>query len=233
MAFGQKLDATKREIGPDFPWYPYGSLGNFIHLEPILAQHPLDQLIAGGPVLDVGAADGELALFIESLGHAVDIVDHTPTNFNALRGARLLVEHQKSSIAIHDVDLDSHFALPPGPFNLVFFLGILYHLKNPFYVLGHFAMFARHMLLSTRVARFAPDGRPIRDISVAYLLGPQESNNDATNFWIFSEAGLRQLFNRTGWDVVGYLTVGDTVASNPASNDHDERAFVLLRSRRT
>jgi tRNA (mo5U34)-methyltransferase len=230
-AFGKRLDAIKREVGPDFPWYPYGSLANFAHLQPILAQHPLDALIAGGPVLDIGAADGEVALFLESLGHAVDIVDHAPTNFNGLRGARLLVEHQRSSISIHDVDLDSYFNLPPGAFNLLFFLGILYHLKNPFYVLERLAKVARHLLLSTRVAKFAPDGRPIRDISVAYLLGPTESNNDATNFWIFSEAGLRQLFHRTGWEVVSYRTVGDTVASDPARNDHDERAFTLLRSR--
>ena len=230
-AFAVRLEEAKRAIGADFPWYPYGSLGNFTHLRAILRDNPLDQLISGGPVVDIGAADGEVAFFLESLGYAAGIVDHAPTNYNSLRGAALLRAHLHSTVTIDDVDLDSYFNLPGGDYNLLLLLGILYHLKNPFYVLERLARSARHLLISTRVARFAPQGEPIQNISVAYLLGPSESNNDATNFWIFSEAGLRQIFARTGWDVVSYLTVGDTVSSDPARSDRDERAFALLRSR--
>jgi hypothetical protein len=64
------------------------------------------------------------------------------------------------------------------------------------------------------------------------LLGPDESNNDATNFWIFTAAGLRRVADRAGWDVVAMRTVGDVTHSNPQDADHDERAFALLRSRR-
>ncbi len=144
-------------------------------------------------------------------------------------------------MAIHDIDLDSYFALPQERYDLVFFLGILYHLKNSFYVMEHLAKSGRHLLVSTRVARFAPSGggvgpfrsggQKLRDIPVAYLLGPTEANNDATNFWIFSEAGLVRLFERTGWEVLAWHTVGDTRHSDPARQDRDERAFALLRSR--
>jgi SAM-dependent methyltransferase len=230
-AFGAGLNETKRRLGPDFPWYPYGSLANFVHLKPILQDHPLDALVAGGPVLDIGAADGEVAFFLESLGYTVAIVDHAPTNYNSLRGARMLADHMGSSVTIADVDLDSYFELPGETYDLVFFLGILYHLKNPFYAMEHLSRRARHILVSTRVARFAPQGQPIRDIPVGYLVGPLESNNDATNFWIFSETGLKQLFTRSGWDVVSFHTVGDTATSDPARVDRDERAFALLRSR--
>jgi hypothetical protein len=231
IGFHKRLAGIKQGIDPDFPWYPYGSLFNFIHLKPILSATALDTLVAGGMVLDIGAADGEVAFFLENLGHTVDIVDHAPTNFNGLRGARMLAAHLNSSIGINDVDLDSYFALPGQDYNLIFFLGILYHLKNPFYVLERLARSARHLLVSTSVARFAPDGTPMRDISVAYLVGPAEMNGDATNFWIFSETGLKQLFARVGWDVVSFHTVGDTERSDPATNERDERAFALLRSR--
>jgi hypothetical protein len=56
-------------------------------------------------------------------------------NFNMLRGARLLKETLGSKVEIHEVDLDSQFRLPRSDYGLVFFLGILYHLKNPFYAL--------------------------------------------------------------------------------------------------
>ena len=112
----------------------------------------------------------------------------------------------------------------------MFFLGLLYHLKNPFYVLEALAQRAELCFLSTRVARQAPDGTPLREQPVAYLLDPAEANDDATNFWIFSETGLKRLFARTGWEVVEFTTVGCADGSEPARADRDERAFALLRS---
>src|SRR6185437_3180823 len=59
-----------------------------------------------------------------------------------------------------------------GKYDLIFFLGILYHLKNPFYALESLAKVTRHMLISTRVAKLSPAGRSMRDLPVAYLLHP-------------------------------------------------------------
>ena len=185
----------------------------------------------GKAVLDIGAADGDLSFFLERLGFTPEIIDHGPTNFNNLRGARRLAQHLGSSVVIHDVNLDSYFSMPAASYDLVFFLGILYHLKNPYLVMESLAKITRFMLVSTRVARFAPNGQAIADIPVAYLVSPSESNNDFTNYWTFSEAGLTRLFDRTGWDVLISLSVGDTKRSDPARADRDERAFALLRSR--
>jgi hypothetical protein len=55
-------------------------------------------------------------------------------------------------------------------------------------------------------------------------------NDDPTNYWIFSDAGLARLVDRTGWTVRAAMNVGDTTASRPDSNDHDERSFLLLES---
>ncbi|MEA2769242.1 MAG: tRNA (mo5U34)-methyltransferase [Acetobacteraceae bacterium] len=231
LRFMTEIDALKSTIDPDFPWYPYGILNNFIHLKPILEKFPLHGLLGGNTIVDIGAADGDLAFFLETLGHTVEIIDHAPTNFNGLRGAGLLAQRLGSAVVIHDVDLDSYFALPGTRCDLVFFLGILYHLKNPFLVLESLSKVTRYLLVSTRIARFAPRGEAVKDLPIAYLLHPAETNNDSTNYWIFSETGLMRLFDRTGWDVLISHNVGDIKTSDPARPDRDERCFALLASR--
>jgi tRNA (mo5U34)-methyltransferase len=238
-AFERELQSIKQACCPDPGfWYPYGTLNNWIMLDQLLQgehRYILD-VAMGQPIADIGAADGDLAFFLEQRHHAsVQIIDHAPTNFNSLRGARLLKEALSSNVQIHDIDLDEYpGGLPELSYGLVFFLGILYHLKNPFHVLETLATHSRHCLLSTRIAKFAPR----RDIEfsglpIAYLLDAMESNNDPTNYWIFTAAGLKRILNRSGWDVMGFRTFGDLASSDPFSQEHDERAFCLLRSRHT
>jgi hypothetical protein len=62
------------------------------------------------------------------------------------------------------------------------------------------------------------------------LLGPEECNNDSTNFGIFSGEGLKRLIRRTGWNILAYTTIGNTSNSTPADPQHDERAFCILES---
>ena len=71
----------------------------------------------------------------------------------------------------------------------------------------------------------------LQPLPVAYLLDPTECNNDNTNYWIFSEAGLRRILSRTGWDILDFITLGNDRDSDPASPKGDERAFCLVRSR--
>ncbi|MFR9730411.1 class I SAM-dependent methyltransferase [Saccharopolyspora sp. MS10] len=235
LAFREDLLARKEKIAPaEFEWYPYDTMANVFHLDRLLSgeNRSVFGSLAGSRIADIGAADGDFGFFLEQdLGCRVDVIDNAPTNFNGLRGARRLVEELSSSVRVHEIDLDSQFELPAERYGAVFFLGLLYHLKNPFYVLEALAKRADRCFLSTRVARQAPDGTPLREQPVAYLLDSAEANDDATNFWIFSEAGLKRLFDRTGWEVVEFVTVGCQEGSEPGRADRDERAFALLRSR--
>ncbi len=236
LEYDGALRARKEALEPSASfWYPYGTLKNFIHLDELLhgENRHLLHLAAGLPLADIGAADGDLAYFLEQeCGMRVHIIDHAPTNFNSLRGARRLKEALGSAVEIHDIDLDQFHELPHESYGLVFFLGILYHLKNPYYALESLARRSRHCVLSTRVARCTPDKRTcFSRLPLAYLLDPMECNNDATNYWIFSEAGLRRILQRAGWEVLEYTSFGDTTHSDPAAPDADERAFCLLRSR--
>ena len=245
-AYRLELDSIKERLAPqEFGWYPYGTLLNFVLLEKLLSRenrHLLD-LAGDAPIADIGAADGDSAFFLETLGYRAHAVDYPPTNFNGCRGMRMLKDALGSSIEIREVDLDAHFELPGERYGLAFFLGILYHLKNPFGALESLARAARYAVISTRVVRYnlAPKARgnsklnrervELHTLPVAYLVDPDECNNDATNYWMFSDAGLRRTLFRAGWDVLDFTTFGNDRTSDPATKEGDERAFCLVRSR--
>lgn len=233
--FVRQLERVKSENAPeDWTWYGYDTMSNLQGLESLLGRTAAD-LFANidKPILDIGAADGDLAFYLESRGFDVEIVDLPSTNWNSLRGAYELKRLLNSSVRIHEVDLDDAFQLPHQSYELVLFLGILYHLKNPLYVLEKLASASRKLLLTTRIAKQTGRfGRRLEDLPVAYLLGPDECNNDATNYWIFSRTGLERVLDRAGWNVVNIMSLGDTKKSNPRDVEHDERAFVFAESKR-
>ena len=235
--FEQYLNAVKRRCslpaGRD--WYPYHTFSSIDLLEPVLTggRRKLLALTEGYPLLDVGCGDGALSFFFESLGLDVEAVDHPATNYNGMEGVRALKAEMKSAVQISEVDLDRQFTLPRQTYGLVLLFGVLYHLKSPLYVLEALSLRAKYCLLSTRVARLTPDHlTELHSIPVAYLVGELETNDDCTNYWIFSHAGLMRLFERTGWRVCDFGTFGSR-ESDPASAAHDERGFYLLESLRT
>lgn len=231
--FWKHLAGVKARLAPkDFEWYPYESLSNLEHLDALLTGRNrwlLDG--AGGKlVADICCADGDLAFFLESTGCQVHAIDWPVTNHNSMRGVRLLHSALGSSVEVHTADLDTQFDLPEASYEIVFLLGALYHLKNPFYVLETLSKRAQYCLLSTRIAALSPDGSTVlRDLPIAYLVGEAELNRDNSNYWIFSETGLRRLVHRTNWEVLDYLSIGASGKSDPVNRD--ERAFCLLRSR--
>ena len=181
--------------------------------------------------MDLGCADGALAFVFESLGAKVHAIDNPPTNYNGMRGVKRLKRALGSSVRLFPADLDSKFELPSERYGLTLFLGILYHLKNPYGVLEALAARSRYCLLSTAVTRFAPDQKTdLRDIPLAYLAGRDGLKGDETNYWIFSEAGLRALVDRTGWDVCDWRVTADPGATLWGTQG-DERVFCFLKSR--
>jgi tRNA (mo5U34)-methyltransferase len=185
-AFRERLDQIKRStVVPDYGWYPYGSLSSL----PILANLLGDDLaeilglLASEPMADVGCGDGDLAMLFAGLGFDVDAVDHAESNYNQMRGVNVLRRALGYGAGIHDIDLDGRFHLPREQYGLVAFLGTLYHLKNPFYVLEELAKRTAYCLLSTRIAqRTYRTGAVITAEPTAYLLDAREANNDPTNY---------------------------------------------------
>jgi 2-polyprenyl-3-methyl-5-hydroxy-6-metoxy-1,4-benzoquinol methylase len=218
--FESVLAEIRSRVRPEpFDWYRFDSFAN---LAPIADMFPggLDSLVElarGEPVADIGAADGDLAFLLESLGLDVTIIDWPGTNINRMHGAELLKRELRSSVAIGKIDIDSQFQMDGDRFGLVLALGVLYHLKNPFFFLERLAYHSRYCLLSTRIL---PRGQT-RD-AVAYLTREGEFENDPTNFWFFSEAGVERLADRCGWDITRKTVTGDGA---------DDRFFCLAESR--
>jgi SAM-dependent methyltransferase len=234
-AFAAELEDRKRLVPiPDFGWYPYPTLHNLPILSELLAPvyDELASAISAAPVADIGCGDGDLAMFFARLGCAVDAIDHAETNFNQLRGVQALRRELALPVEIHDIDLDAPFTLPRRDYSFALFLGSLYHLKNPCYVLESIAARADWCVLSTRIAQVTPSKQfRIEDEPLAYLLGGREANNDPTNWWVFSLTGLTRLMERAGWTVLGHTRVGCQVDSDPVHPAADERAFIIAKSR--
>jgi SAM-dependent methyltransferase len=234
LDFQERLRQTKSEIAaPDPGWYPWDSFGALTLLDRLLTgRHRFIEPLTGDlPVLDLGCGDGDLAFLLESLGCRVCAVDNPPTNYNRMAGVEALKIALDSSVRIERFDLDGPLHLPLHRSGLALCLGILYHLKNPYGVLEALAAHANYCLLSTAITRFAPDQQTeVNHLPVAFLAGRDGLRGDETNYWIFSEDGLRTLVDRCGWEVCDWLVVGDE-GSILWNTQRDERVFCLLRSR--
>ena len=233
VEFQGALHRTKSEIAlPDPGWYPWDSFGTVTLLDGLLTgpRRFLDAILGADPVLDVGCGDGDLSFFLESLGYRVCAIDTPPTNFNRMAGVNALKTALDSSVRVEAIDLDRGFQIPIRRCGLALFFGILYHLKNPYGVLESLASHARYCLLSTAITRFAPDQTGVNHLPVAFLAGGDGLRGDGTNYWIFSESGLRTLLDRTGWEVCDWM-VSAAEDSVLWEGQRDERVICLLRSR--
>jgi tRNA (mo5U34)-methyltransferase len=231
--FRRKLQAIK-DGAAGIAWYPYDSLASLDLLDQVLTgdSRRLPDPSCNEPILDIGCGDGDLSFLLESLGFTVHALDYAPNNFNGMRGIEFLKDVLHSNVSIHSTDLDSTLDLPHGNFGLVLLLGVIYHLKNPLGLLSELARRASYCILSTRTMQLAPDKRQLlQHLPIAYLLDRDELNDDETNYWIFTEAGLRRMLDRAQWEVLDLGIVGEQSWSDPHSLANDARAFCLARSR--
>jgi tRNA (mo5U34)-methyltransferase len=232
LRFRSRLELVKKQVAPaGFAWYPYDSFVNLFFLERLrrMAGLNFQEMSEGRMLLDLGTADGALAFLFESLGFQVHACDHSGTNMNRMEGVRLVAAALNSQVEIEDIDLDSGWD-PGREYGLALFLGTLYHLKNPFAVLERLSQRARYCFVSTRVAGWSPDHTvELGRVPAAYLLAPDECNNDITNYWVFSPPGLIRLAERSGWRVLASLRSGAS-ESDPTTAAGDERQFLLLES---
>ncbi|VAW33117.1 hypothetical protein MNBD_GAMMA01-232 [hydrothermal vent metagenome] len=230
--FRANLLQIKKKANVDFEWYPYESLNNFTIINDVLKngkqENFFQELDKNKPILDIGCADGDVAFLFESLGFFVDVIDRPATNFNDLKACKFLKSELNSKINILEYDVDRNLELKQD-YGFTFAMGILYHLRNPFYFLNMLCLRSEYVLISTRIASHAPDGTKIKNLSVAYLVGAEELNNDPTNYWIFSLKGIRQLIKRSGFNIVCEHRIGEVDKSTPHIVYEDERYFALLK----
>ena len=124
----------------------------------------------------------------------------------------------ESKLRIEITDLD-WTATIQGNFDIVMFLGILYHLRNPMLPLMALAQCSQRLVVNTAVFFKLDNGTDVSDQQLGYFLESREVNNDPTNYWFFTPPGLRMLLKRSGWIVKDDFCVGDVGTRSPTGGD--------------
>ena len=147
-----------------------------------LARLNLPDSFSGQSVLDIGAWDGFFSFEAERRGAArvvaADYYSWHGTGWGTKAGFTLARDVLQSRV--EDVDIDVMDLSPDrvGTFDVVFFLGVLYHLPHPLLALERVASVARDLLILETVV----DMVGIRQPAAAFYPG-RELNNDPTNWW--------------------------------------------------
>lgn len=147
-----------------------------------LARAQLPQSLQGQTVLDIGAWDGFFSFECERRGAArVVAADHFSwhgTGWGTKAG--FLLAREALGSRVEDIDIDVMDLSPErvGMFDVVLFLGVLYHLRHPYLALERVASVTRRHLILETVVDLVGFSRP----AMAFYPG-NELNNDPTNWW--------------------------------------------------
>lgn len=228
--FRARLDELKAQ-NPHIHWYPFRSMDK-VHLIQMVTNYfdraGIGFLSERPKVLDVGAADGDLSFLFESIGCDVVAIDNPPSNYNRCNGIRFMREILGSRLTLIEKDIDWDFSID-GQYDLILFLDILYHLRNPLGTLISLCKFGKYLILTTRIFEAAIDGKPVTNAPYAYLLAPFEAaQDDPTNYWIFTETAVQRLLERSGWRILKKAYFGYSGNdSSPFDRQKDKRVVAL------
>ena len=185
-------------------WYHTMDLGHGVRTQgqdntPVRLQRlALPPSLAGRTVLDVGAWDGFFSFEAERRGaRRVLATDHycwsgpgwgTQDGFNLARRAL------GSKVEDRDIDVCDISPATVGIFDVVFFLGVLYHVKDPLGALERMAGVTRSLL----VVETAVDLLHVRRPAMAYYPST-ELSRDPTNWWAPNLACLGGMLRSCGF----------------------------------
>jgi len=157
----------------------------------ILDEMGLPTDCSGLRVLDIGCRDGFFAFELERRGAVVlgiDYVEPTRTGFSIVAGllgskARFVVEN------VYDLNAETH-----GVFDIVLFLGVLYHLRNPMLALDKIRSVTKNGGLLFVETQMAVDPDLAACATPAMQFFPRHDlNGDPTTKWGPNLSGLRAI----------------------------------------
>jgi tRNA (mo5U34)-methyltransferase len=188
--------------------------------------------LRGKRVLDIGTRDGFFAFECEKRGAQVVAIDHTdPANTGFLAARKILgssVEYVQANV----------YEITPerlGTFDVILFLGVLYHLRHPLLALDRLRAVSRGLLFveslvcdqsfftglqrSATLTDLAPG---LVDLPIAQFLPFGRFHPDWTNKWSPNTACLRALVEDSLFMVEEVQTWGDRALVRAAAHESSE-----------
>jgi tRNA (mo5U34)-methyltransferase len=150
--------------------------------------------LRGRTLLDIGCWDGAYSLEATRRGAKATAADHFVwhQSWGDRRCIDLVRQHLAPSLQIVDADLPDLTAERFGRFDVVLFLGVLYHLRDPLRALEQVAQLAGDTLVVETRMTLRYVRKPVMQFHPGSTLG-----NDPTNWWTPNrrcvEAMLRDL----------------------------------------
>ena len=170
-----------------------------------LARLALPASLAGRSVLDVGAWDGFFSFEAERRGASRVVASDSYSWKGGSWGTKagFLLAREALRSRVEDVEIDVMDLSPErvGTFDVVFFLGVLYHLRHPLLALERVASVTRELLVLETVVDLVGLGRP----AAAFYPGT-ELNADPTNWWAPNIEGAEAMLRAVGFTSVRTVT---------------------------
>ena len=183
-----------------------------------LARLQFPEDLSGRSVLDIGAWDGFFSFESERRrAERVVATDHYAwhgTGWGTGKGkAGFELARAALSSRVEDVDIDVLDLAPErvGTFDLVLFLGVLYHVPNPLLALDRVASVTSGTLILETVVDMVGVGRP-----VAAFYPDRELNDDPTNWWGPNHAAVVGMLQAVGFRRVDVITPPPSAAYRAA-----------------
>jgi tRNA (mo5U34)-methyltransferase len=190
--------AELRQRAAEIDWWHTMDLGHGITTQgrgrttKSLPRLHLPDRLDGQTVLDIGAWDGAFSFEAERRGAtrvvSADIPRQDRRGFHLAREA-LSSSVEEVCINVHDLDPE-HI----GTFDLVLFLGVLYHLRDPFGALQRVAAGTRGLLVIETAGDMLDVSRP----AAAFYPGDELEHGD-TNWWGFNRGALLGILRAVGF----------------------------------
>ncbi|MPZ23628.1 MAG: DUF1698 domain-containing protein [Dehalococcoidia bacterium] len=163
----------------------------------------LPESLAGQSVLDVGAWDGFFSFEAERRG-AMRVVALDSFVWERLGKGGFELARKALGSRVEDVTCEVLDISPEalGTFDMVLFLGVLYHMEHPLLALQRaFSVTGRQIIVESHVDMLA-ETRPV----AAFYPGA-EVNNDPTNWWGPNPAAIEAMLRAVGFIRTEVLSV--------------------------
>ncbi len=189
----------------------------------LLAKARLPEDLRGLRVLDIGTSDGFFALQLARRGADVVAIDYRSKQEHGYYVMELLnsvhIEYHRMNIyELEDKNL--------GQFDIVLFMGVLYHLPDMIRALH----MIRQCCRGTIFIETHSENDFCRDVAAARYYQGSTLANDHTNFWSPNRLCVLDMLHDTGFDVERDEAWGDRLfVTAKAVETHGERSLKMRR----